>query len=502
MKEQEESEPKTSPRELELADFVENAVVSLHWIGVDGKIIWANQAELDLLGYTREEYIGHNIAEFHVDHDVIEEMLRRLTSGENLSNYEARLRCKDGSIKQVLISSNGLFEDEQFIHTRCFTIDITHRKQAEDRINLLYLLTAALSEALTPEQVAKVIVEQAIAMSGASAGSIVLLTPDKTQLEILISINYAKQLTDEWHRFSVDSPAPLAESVRTEQPVWLRNREEFGARIPLTDERPLKINQAWAAIPLIVEKRCIGALGLSFLTDQIFDDDERAFIVALAQQCAQALERARLSEDARDLAVSEERKHLARDLHDSVSQSLFSIHVLAQTVPRLWEKDSQQAQEQLKQLATIAQAAMSEMRTLLLELRPSSLVKASLQDLVTQLITVAQAQQAVTISCHIELEQALPEDVHVTLYRIIQESLNNLVKHSQATQGSITLIQEGDHLTLRIRDNGCGFNLTEESAGLGLGIMRERAATIGAAFEVVSKVGLGTEIFVIWPLPL
>ena len=115
-----------------LRDFVDNAAVGLHWVGADGAILWANQTELDLLGYTQDEYFGHNIADFHADERVIADMLARLTGGEALLDYEARVRCRDGSILHVLISSNALFENGQFVHTRCFTRDVTERKQAEN----------------------------------------------------------------------------------------------------------------------------------------------------------------------------------------------------------------------------------------------------------------------------------------------------------------------------------------------------------------------------------
>ncbi|HEY6190617.1 MAG TPA: PAS domain S-box protein [Pyrinomonadaceae bacterium] len=121
-------------RERELADFIENASVGLHWVGADGSILWANQAELDLLGYTREEYIGRKIVDFHADEDIIKDILTRLANKETLYNYEARLRCKDGSIRHVLINSNVLWEDDRFVHTRCFTRDITERKQAEEEL--------------------------------------------------------------------------------------------------------------------------------------------------------------------------------------------------------------------------------------------------------------------------------------------------------------------------------------------------------------------------------
>jgi PAS domain S-box-containing protein len=117
--------------QAQLKDFVENSAVGLHWCGPDGIIVWANQAELDLLGYARDEYLGRHVAEFYVDQAVIGEILERLRRNEQLNNYEARLRCRDGSIRYVLISSNVYSENGKFVHTRCFTSDITERKQAE-----------------------------------------------------------------------------------------------------------------------------------------------------------------------------------------------------------------------------------------------------------------------------------------------------------------------------------------------------------------------------------
>jgi len=120
--------------ERELAEFFENANVGLHWVGPDGIILRANQAELDLLGYSREEYVGRHIAEFHVDKPVIEKILACLLRAENLHQYPARMRCKDGSIRDVLINSSGFLENGKFIHSSCFIHDITERKRAEQKL--------------------------------------------------------------------------------------------------------------------------------------------------------------------------------------------------------------------------------------------------------------------------------------------------------------------------------------------------------------------------------
>ena len=116
-----------------LIDFVENASVPLHWVNGSGIIIWANKAELDLLGYSREEYIGNHISNFHADESAIEDILTRLTKKETLKNYPALLRAKNGVRIPVLINSNVLWDGEDFVHTRCFTRDISDLKKLESQ---------------------------------------------------------------------------------------------------------------------------------------------------------------------------------------------------------------------------------------------------------------------------------------------------------------------------------------------------------------------------------
>jgi PAS domain S-box-containing protein len=123
--------------EEEVRDFVENASVGMHRVDADGIILWANRTEMEMLGFAREEYIGRHIADFHVDRPLIEDILRRLANRETLLNYEARLRCKEGSVRHVLINSNVLWDGDRFVHTRCFTRDITDRKASEAQIATL-----------------------------------------------------------------------------------------------------------------------------------------------------------------------------------------------------------------------------------------------------------------------------------------------------------------------------------------------------------------------------
>jgi PAS domain S-box-containing protein len=140
-----ESEQTLRHREREFADFVENAAEGLHRVGPDGTILWANKAELALLGYRWEEYVGHHVSEFHADEAVIAEILQRLQAGQTLYDQAVRLRCKDGTLKHAVINSNACFENGQLRYTRCFTRDATERHLLEQAHREREALVAELS---------------------------------------------------------------------------------------------------------------------------------------------------------------------------------------------------------------------------------------------------------------------------------------------------------------------------------------------------------------------
>ena len=144
-----------SLRSADLEDFFANSAVGLHIVSGDGIILRANKAELALLGYTAEEYIGRRIADFHADAHTIDDILNKLGDGESLEGYPARLRAKDGAIKHVLITSNARFEDGKLFNTRCFTIDVTDvhnaeeaRRESDERLSATYeAATVGIAEA-------------------------------------------------------------------------------------------------------------------------------------------------------------------------------------------------------------------------------------------------------------------------------------------------------------------------------------------------------------------
>lgn len=488
-----------------IADLVENSVVGIHRLALDGTILWANQAQLDLLGYTGEEYMGHPISEFHDDPALMETRLSQLISGINQLNFEARLKHKTGSTIDVLINSNVRLANGQIRSIDCFTVNISTRKRTEDRIRLLYELTAALADALTPEEAVRVILERGIGQLGANGGSVVRLDERQQELEIVGSFGYSTPLLQQWQRFSVETPSPLSDCVRTGQAVMLRNLPELEDQYPSMKGLDHQGRVSWAALPLKIEKRILGGLGFSFTTPQAFEMDQCRFMVTLAHQCAQAMERTRLARVAREQAVLDERQRLARELHDSVSQTLFSLTAVVHSLSRLIDRqpvDLASQRQHLEHLTGLSQAGMAEMRVLLLELRPASLLKTGLPELFRQLIQAIESRTRLVMTQHVSLPGPPPEEVHIALFRIAQEAIQNIAKHSEATSASITLAPEACELVLRIQDNGTGFDLHHQPnpAGLGLGNMRERAENIGAILQIITEPDQGTEIIVRWPI--
>ncbi len=283
------------------------------------------------------------------------------------------------------------------------------------------------------------------------------------------------------------------------------------------------------AVPLLVAGRVIGVLDAQSDRLNAFDDSDLMVMQSLATQAAIAIENARLYEEAQQAAASQERGRLARDLHDAVTQTLFSASLIAEVLPTLWESDPVEGRQLLGELRQLTRGALAEMRALLLELRPAALVEANLGDLLRQLAESVSGRSgiAVTVSLTGCPVPELPDDVHVALYRIVQEALNNIVKHSGAKRTEVMLRcargRRGDleaegaqgpqasdefepaeavEVQLRITDDGRGFDLAMVAPDrLGLGIIRERAQAIGATLRIESQVGSGTLVEVAWHSP-
>ncbi|MCJ7625045.1 MAG: histidine kinase, partial [Anaerolineaceae bacterium] len=216
-----------------------------------------------------------------------------------------------------------------------------------------------------------------------------------------------------------------------------------------------------------------------------------------------------LAKQAVETAVIAERNRLARDLHDAVTQTLFSASLLAEALPETWNKNTTEGSNILKELRLLSRGALAEMRTLLFELRPMALAEAKFKDLLNQLAEAATAREGIPIEVHVD-ECALIPEVQVALYRITQEALNNVVKHSRAQKSWIKFEHINscpnndtsgnvERVEMSIFDNGCGFSLDEVTSNhLGITIMHERAQAIDAKLTINSVPGKGTTVQILW----
>ena len=198
-------------------------------------------------------------------------------------------------------------------------------------------------------------------------------------------------------------------------------------------------------------------------------------------------------------AADAERERLSRDLHDAVMQTLFSVAAIAEVLPDRWERDPDKARRGLQDLQELTQGALAEMRTLLLAWQPGAQLGSDLGDLIHQLGDAMAARTRMPVTTTVVGECHPPDEVKLALYRITQEALNNVIKHAEASRAIVRLECTGEQGTLSISDNGRGFDPDDVPPHhLGLGIMRERAKAVGAAFAVASEPERGTEITVTW----
>jgi signal transduction histidine kinase len=250
-------------------------------------------------------------------------------------------------------------------------------------------------------------------------------------------------------------------------------------------------------VPLVLKEQVIGMLVLNSGEVCAFTQHHATLALAIADQAAIAIENARLYEQARALAVLEERQRLARELHDSVSQALYGISLGIHTARIALDRDPGQLAEPLDYVLSLTDAALAEMRALIFELRPESLETEGLVSALTKQAAALHARHHLEVSAKLCDEPDLPLKVKQDLYRIAQEALHNTIKHARASKVNLRLVRTAEGNMLEVQDNGVGFDTTASFPGhLGLHSMRERVMNMGGTFEIESAPGTGTCICV------
>jgi signal transduction histidine kinase/ligand-binding sensor domain-containing protein len=372
------------------------------------------------------------------------------------------------------------------------TREIERRTQ---ELEALYQADEELLRRVHLEEVLQTLVRIAVDILNADKCSLLLWDEQGEKLTVRAAQGYQQQTLDQM--VFAPGEGTMGAVATTGEPVIVEDTQE-DPRVVKRIIEPEGI-RSFMHVPIKGEGQIFGVFNADYIHPRAFGGDELRLFEALAQRAALAIETAQLYEQTQELAVVQERSRLARDLHDAVTQTLFSASLIAEVLPRIWERDADQGQQRLEELRELTRGALAEMRTLLLELRPAALIEADLGELLRQLAESVIGRARIQVTVEADSECELPAEVKIAFYRIAQEALNNVAKHAEASQAWVTLMCTAEEVTLRVKDDGCGFDPASIAPDqLGMGIMYERAEDINTQLDVSSEIDQGTQIQVVW----
>ena len=303
-----------------------------------------------------------------------------------------------------------------------------------------------------------------------------------------------KKAADSNQRIPVEGAPYPTQMIATRQPVIVADVAGDTKLVRLSGKQPISVH-SYIGVPIILEDKVIGFINLSNKAIGYFNETHARYLQIFAFQTGVAIKNAQLYAQAQSVATRNERERIARELHDKVTQILFSANAVAEALPRLLDRKPEKAHTYLQELTQFTRSAMANMRSLLVELHPESLEKTNLVVLIQQLGDALAGNQKIDITYKLMDKVLLPLHYQTAIYRIVQEALNNIAAHAHATQVEIKLERTDNMIELIISDNGIGFDTALQSDDqLGLNIMQERTQEIGAHLEIKSQQNEGTQV--------
>jgi len=534
---------------MSLALFLESAPIAIVTIDTNGRILYVNSRLSEMFGYAPGELLGQPLEA------LIPERFRSLHIGHRTSYLETpHVRSMGNNMDLVGRRKTGReFPIEvglSYVHVNgamlimATVTDISKRKQVEDLLETrvrqrtseleqrrrvsegLRDTLAILNSNHSLDEILAHIVLQASQLLYADASAIYSVADGQDELVLracygitetqlkeastLMAANSSGETVLEYRSSVADTAAGSNSGLASGNTSGATSGPEKGRTLITTVERP-RWNptgqalmetgyQALLSIPLLVKDAGYGSLMLYYSEPRKFSPEEVELALAVGDQAALAIENARLRSQVERTAVTAERNRIARDLHDSVTQTLFSATLIAEVLPKLWEQSREESERRLEELRQLTRGALAEMRTLLLELRPATLIEVEIGELLRQLTEATTGRTRAPVTLVLEGSCQPPPDVKIAFYHIAQEALNNVAKHARAGRASVHLQCYDEQFALAVGDDGRGFVLSEVTPEhLGLTIMRERAEDIGASLHIESRIDEGTIISGAWP---
>jgi PAS domain S-box-containing protein len=522
--------------------LAENATDMISRHTPEGVYLYASPMARPLLGYEPRELVGRSAYDFFHPDDLagIRQSHQTILEQPIIYSISYRMRRKDGRYVWVETNSKTVRHPDtgQINEIVAITRDITDRKQVEDalrrsqqQLQSLYTRLEQHSRTLEEQVSARTReIEQRRQVAESLRDMLTILNSDLPLDEVLdyIVAGATRLLgSDTSAIYRLESPEePLriqtvqgsaAEAVGQVQfPPQFHQALRQGQPIAVTDvavmppDSPLALAldcvpdcfRGLLVVPLSAQGAFFGGLALYYARPRNLSDEEMGLAMAFAAQAALAIQNAQLRHQVREVAVMEERARLARELHDSVTQSLFSMNLLAEAGQRLAESgDVARLEAYLQRLGEMSHQSLKEMRLLVHELRPLALEKHGLLGALQRRLDAVEARAGVDARLLVEGTIQVPYPAEEHLYRIAEQALNNALKHAGARTLTVRLATRDGGLAMTIVDDGRGFDpeVAGDGAGQGLISMRERAAQIGGTLTVTSAPGQGTTIAVRLP---
>ncbi len=399
----------------------------------------------------------------------------------SLNILVANLRTQQKALREA----NDLLEQRVIERTRQLATLYDVLEISSEKESLTTLLDRALSRILRE--------------SRAGVGCIHLIDRDSLQLTMACQFQMREPLVNAYARLPFDHPV-VQDTLRQES-FWLITNAQAAAYDPELF-RTMKQQQA-LCLPIRGGGRDLGILTVFAKENVFFEGDETTLLSSLADQLGIMIENERLRQQAEQLALVDERNRLARELHDSVTQALYSATLFAEAGQKQARAGNmEKALAHLDDVVETSRQALKEMRLLVHKLRPSTLDKEGLIRALDQRLKAVEERAGIKQNLIVTGSRTFPVKVEETLYHIAVEALNNSLKHARATAVTITIDQTDRDVTLRVTDNGNGFEMETAVSGGGLGLtsMQERVASHGGVLTIDTTLNQGTTVTAVLPL--
>lgn len=483
-----------------------------------GRVLEANPAVCRMHGYTREEFCElHRGDLIHPSsHDQLRDFERTIATGSASRVQLVSLR-KDGSRFHAGIQGSPILyqgrtavldvvrdmTEEQEAHVR-LEQRVAERTQ---ELSLLLEISRNVASTLELQPLLELILDQLKSVVDSTGTAVLTLEGD----ELLIAGQRGPLSADEARqiRYPVVGLAPVWDRLSRGEAIVIADvrgaspeARVFRALVGDDADTRLAFIRSCLWAPLVVKERLIGLMSITRAEPNAFEPRQIEMAAAIARQAAVMIENARLHARAQSLATIEERQRLARELHDSVSQTLFGIRLTAQTARTLLERDPAGAASPLDYLLALAEGGIAETRALVFALRPDALATEGLVAALTRQVDSLRLRYELEVEAALGVEPDVPLPVKEALYRIGMEALHNTVKHAKARHVRVSLTRDAGTLSLEVVDDGVGFDPTRAFPGhLGQVSMRERAEQLDGTLTVRSAPEQGTQITAHIPIP-